>query len=306
MAQPRGVAPETGLRSVPRREQIKVACEVCRRRKTKVRPVAVREQEEYSLTGGVCLQCDGSRPICSMCVTSGGKCVYISATPAESRSAALKRKLDETRDQVSAFEELYALLETRGQREVDEILRRLRAGSDVESILRYVKAGDLLLQLRLAPEARFRYCFPDFTNWPTVFRDPEDPYLATQLLDASPTAHPQVLVSSLPSPIFDTCTPPHVYHMPYHTAHVADPRLASVKAAKWTSVTTDDALVSKLLAIYLQFDYPTSPCFQKDLFLDDLVNGRTDFCSSLLVNSILATGAVSDHSPPARPLTYHG
>ncbi|KXX83211.1 Nitrogen assimilation transcription factor nirA [Madurella mycetomatis] len=295
-----GVAPETGLRSVPRREQIKVACEVCRRRKTKVWPVPFREQKEFLLTGYVCLQCDGNRPVCFMCQANGRKCVYINANPAESRSAALKRKHDEARDHVSALEELYALLETRGQQEVNEILRRLRAGSDVESILRYVKAGDLLLQLRLAPEARFRYCFPDFANWPTVFRDPEDPYLTTQLLDVSPTTHPQARISSLPSPPFDTCTSPHVYHMPYHTAHVADPRLTSVKAAKWTSVTTDDALVSKLLAIYLQFDYPTSPCFQKDLFLDDLVNGRTDFCSSLLVNSILATGAHGLTSDPQR------
>ncbi|GAB1312659.1 Zn(2)-C6 fungal-type domain-containing protein [Madurella fahalii] len=274
-----GVDLGTGLLSAPRKAHTKVACEVCRRRKIK---------------------CDGSWPVCSACVANGGKCVFISADPAESRSAALKRKFDEIRDRVSAQEELYALLRTRDQTEVNEILRRLRAGSDVESILRYVRDGDLLLQLRLAPETRFRYCFPDFANWPTVFNDPEDPYLAAQLLDIDPAMHTRSQIASLPSPPLDTSIPPHVYRMPYHAAQIADPRLASVRAARWTSVTTDDALVSRLLSLYLQFDYPTSPCFQKDLFLDDLARGSTGFCSSLLVNAILATGAHGLTSDPQR------
>lgn len=189
------------------------------------------------------------------------------------------------------------MLKTRSQAEVTEILRRIRAGIDVESILRYVKDGDLLLQLHLAPEIRLRYSFPDFASWPTLFRDPSDPYLKTPLLDFDNAFQDQAdesraVANRTPNPHW------HVYQVPYHAAQMIDPRLASVKAATWTSVTTDDALVSRLLAVYFQFEYPRTRLFQKDLFLDDLAQGRTTFCSSLLVNCILANAAVRFTSQP--------
>jgi hypothetical protein len=196
---------------------------------------------------------------------------------------------------VSCHEELYTLLKTRSQAEANEMLRRIRAGVDVETILRYVKDGDLLLQLHLAPETRLRYSFPDFASWPTIFRDPDDPYLKTQLLDFESEVQPtsdslsDTARAVRPSPLhLDS----HVYHIPYHAAQAIDPRLSSVRASAWTSVTADDALVSNLLAIYFQFEYPRTRYFQKDLFLDDLARGKTNFCSSLLVNCILANAAV--------------
>jgi hypothetical protein len=61
----------------------------------------------------------------------------------------------------------------------------------------------------------------------------------------------------------------------------------------WTSVTSDDDLVRKLLGIYFQFEYPRNRFFAKEPFLDDLANGEMRFCSPLLVNAILANAAVS-------------
>jgi hypothetical protein len=192
---------------------------------------------------------------------------------------------------VSSHEQLYQLLKTRSEPEVTEILHRIRVGIDVESILRYVRDGDLLLQLHLFPETRLRYSFPDFASWPTVFRDPEDPYLQAQLLDfaaGSDSSHDAAVSSASPVPSPDL----HIYQIPYHAAQMVDPRLSSVKAARWTSVTNDDGLVSRLLAVYFQFEYSRTRLFQKDLFLDDLVRGRRRFCSPLLVNCILANAAV--------------
>jgi hypothetical protein len=44
--------------------------------------------------------------------------------------------------------------------------------------------------------------------------------------------------------------------------------------------------------MYLSWDHPTLRYFDEDYFLDQLVSGQTDYCSSLLVNSILAYTAV--------------
>lgn len=166
-----------------------------------------------------------------------------------------------------------------------------------------MKDGDLLLQLNLAPETRLRYTFPDFAAWKTIFHDPDDPYLKAQLLDFPTKTQRQkeqgpLSIQSLTTPN----APPdqHIYQMPYHSAHTIDPRIQSVKAATWTSVTTDDALVANLLGIYFQYEFPRARPFQKDLFLDDLARGHTRFCSPLLVNAVLANAAHGLTSDPRR------
>jgi hypothetical protein len=116
-----------------------------------------------------------------------------------------------------------------------------------------------------------------------MFRDPHDPYFKTPLLDFYPG-------SRLGDVALSPSSHCHIYEMPYHAAHMVDPRLSLVKAANWTTVTTDDALVPKLLAIYFQYEYAATRMFQKDVFLDDLARGNTtsnSFCSPLLVNGIL-------------------
>ncbi|KAH6621622.1 hypothetical protein B0J18DRAFT_432974 [Chaetomium sp. MPI-SDFR-AT-0129] len=283
-AQPSGPSgpSDSGTQLPPRKAHTRVACEGCRRKRIK---------------------CDGQRPICTSCTTHGTPCTYLSADPSESRSSAIKRKYGEAQDRVSVHEQLYNLLRTRSQPEVTEIVRRIRAGIDVEAILRYVRDGDLLLQLHLMPEARLRYTFPEFASWPTVFRDPEDPYLKTQLLDfkTGPWAEGSRGSQQQAGHSGATGNPHlHVYQMPYHAAQMVDPRLSSVKASRWTSVTVDDGLVAKLLSIYFQFEYSRTRLFLKDLFLDDLVKGKTNFCSALLVNCILANVAHGLTTDPHR------
>ncbi|KAL1842456.1 hypothetical protein VTJ49DRAFT_5193 [Mycothermus thermophilus] len=273
------------------------------------------EEDEEESDGGVArgsFECDGKRPTCSACSGYNRACVYLSADPNESRTSAIKRKFGDLQERMTSHEELYHLLRTRTLPEVYEILRRIRAGIDVEDILRYVRDGDLLLQLHLAPETRLRYTFPDFASWPVVFRDPDDPYLRTPLLDfdvgdfANSGSEAGDSSSSTNESSPATTTAParlrhaHTYQMPYHAAHTVDPRLSAVRAATWTSVTGDDALVARLLGIYFQFEYPRTRIFQKDLFLDDLAQGKTNFCSSLLVNCILANAAHGLTTDPHR------
>ncbi len=70
--------------------------------------------------------------------------------------------------------------------------------------------------------------------------------------------------------------------------------------AAWTTVTTDDLLVQHLLALYFCWEYPTFASVSKEHFLVDYNAGRRRFCSSLLVNAMLAVGAKSSDFPEAR------
>lgn len=83
-----------------------------------------------------------------------------------------------------------------------------------------------------------------------------------------------------------------VYLIPYHAVELVEPRIDSVQASVWTSVTSDDALIQDLLRIFFVYEYPNINCFHKDLFLDDMVSVRERFCSRALVNAVLACACV--------------
>ena len=70
-----------------------------------------------------------------------------------------------------------------------------------------------------------------------------------------------------------------------------DARLAPAK--NWTSVTNDEVFLSHLLSTWYKFEQSFYHFVDWDAFLDDLRKGRGIFCSSLLVNSILASACVS-------------
>ena len=56
----------------------------------------------------------------------------------------------------------------------------------------------------------------------------------------------------------------------------------------WTAVTSDGALVEHLLALYFCWEYPIFATVSKEHFMEDYRKGSTRYCSSLLVNALLA------------------
>ena len=171
-----------------------------------------------------------------------------------------------------------------------EILHRFRAGGDIETVLRQVKDGDLLLQLSLVPESRRRYDFPYLSDMPHFIQVPDNSYLDCQTYEAtfkdplSPrTTHDHSGASEHQIP----------YLRPYHAAEMVDPLLLKVTAARWTSVISDEQLLMRLLNAYFLFHHPWFAAFNKDYFLEDMAAGRGRFCSPLLVNTVLAAACVS-------------
>ncbi|OIW30481.1 hypothetical protein CONLIGDRAFT_574758 [Coniochaeta ligniaria NRRL 30616] len=73
-----------------------------------------------------------------------------------------------------------------------------------------------------------------------------------------------------------------------------------VPAGAWTKVTDDSRLVQHLLALYFCWEYPTFASLSKELFLKDFQDGRTRYCSSMLVNALLALGCRFSSHPATR------
>ncbi len=68
----------------------------------------------------------------------------------------------------------------------------------------------------------------------------------------------------------------------------------------WTTITDDPGLIQHLLALYFCWEYPTFASLSKEHFLKDFMEGRPRFCSSILVNALLALGCRFSSQPNAR------
>ena len=88
----------------------------------------------------------------------------------------------------------------------------------------------------------------------------------------------------------------------------SEPGQHDYRVGHWTTVTDDEQLISHLMTMYFTWHYPFFVTLSKDLFYRDYVRGiSSQYCSSLLVNAILALGshfsdwegAREDHQNPA-------
>lgn len=166
------------------------------------------------------------------------------------------------------------------------ILRRARRGTSHYDLLSQIRDGNLHVQINLVPEVRRRYEFPFMTDMPAFLITPDNPYLR--------------------SPIYETAFSPQqpsqgsAYEMPFHAAELCDPMIDHVNASEWTAVVSDNGLLRRLLKSFFLHAYTESFPFHKDLFLSDMANGRTDFCSPLLVNAVMAYACYTCARLPAR------
>lgn len=239
------------------------------------------------------LQCSGERPACRRCVQRGISCQYLTR-PGESRIQAINRSHGDLRDRATVHEEILDLLKTLPDRDAQDVLRKIRSGIDVETVLSQVKAGDLLLQMTLIPETRLRYEFPYRAEMPADYAR-DNPYLNSLVYEAA-SLYSADQDSEHAAPQFAAYLGSEeqqsLYLKPFHAAQVVEPLLSDVKPSLWTPVCSDDALMRNLLSVLFRCEYQFTAAFQKDLFLQDMAAERKDFCSSLLVNIALAYACV--------------
>lgn len=201
-------------------------------------------------------------------------------------------------------------MQTVPERDARDILTRLRSGTDAETLLSNISNGDLLLQLSVAPESRFRYDFPYGKRMPASLLTQDNAYFDAPLYDPegvfSSVIHPDMPrenetlpQSSNPSDL-PNGTKGVVYTKPFHAAEVIHPRLSNADISAWTTVCEDNVLMRKVLLRWLQCEYHFTAAVQLDLFLEDMITLREDFCSSLLVNVMLGYACVRYTTPPRR------
>ncbi|KAA8626812.1 C6 transcription factor [Pyrenophora tritici-repentis] len=240
------------------------ACEACRGRITK---------------------CSVERPQCSQCRQRQTPCNYLILPSA--RAEIVKRNQEQRmlsqRAIDGGLEQVFALLRSQPVDVTQQILTQIRRGADVHTILRYMEYGSLRLQLMLIPDTTFQFTSPYLADMMPLFDGIDNLYLNSRLYKALSTevAHHGTDIAEQRQQA--------IYRVPYPGARIYDPRISPqlLRPSRWTSVSADDVFLTQLLEAYLLYEFPLWPCFHKDHFLDDMTAVRTDYCSPLLVNSIL-------------------
>ena len=103
-----------------------VACVNCRRRKTK---------------------CDGQRPVCGQCAARDGTQCHYDMNEEQRRLTYLRENVEHLHEEKNSLESLIWNLKISTEEEAIEILRRLRRGTDAQTLAQNVQAGRLLAQV---------------------------------------------------------------------------------------------------------------------------------------------------------------
>lgn len=80
---------------------------------------------------------------------------------------------------------------------------------------------------------------------------------------------------------------------PSQLPEYADPRLRRLDISHWTQVEVSDSWTAQALSLYLVTDHAVATLIDADLFIRDLVEKQTVFCSRLLVSSLMFWASVS-------------
>ncbi|KAM0194830.1 hypothetical protein ACHAPA_009089 [Fusarium lateritium] len=282
---PSGSRPPAKL-NIPKRTSVKTACQACRQRKAK---------------------CNGHRPRCSACIVGGRECQYASH-PLEAEATALKREHDKLQARMVQHESLYASLKTREPHEADEILRKIRAGQDVNAVTDAIQGGELTAQ----------------NNKTTTTKQKKNPLLRNDSATTSGSASsptfsvPRMSFSQIPRARLTAPHdhPEHVFEEAWQDSQrrssedsvFVDLPGFTLPLSRWTNVYHDDKLLSHLLLLFWTWDTACNRVIDRTLFEDDLRNldpsapsapSELRFCSPFLVNAVLAVSCLySTNSTP--------
>ncbi|PHH78069.1 hypothetical protein CDD80_7419 [Ophiocordyceps camponoti-rufipedis] len=205
----------------------------------------------------------------------------------------MKRNYKGLRKQLGTNAEFVDLLKNLPYQDAQVALRSFRSGTDIASIVSHFKVGNILLEMAVSPETRFRYVFPYRSELPQdIMLD--NPYLDSTIYESAtlysggqfPTCAKNLNTTKAGNPSCSEHQKPYLH--PFHATQVIDPLLSAVRPSSWTAVCSDDVLMRDLLAGFLRCEYQFTAAFQKDYFLEDMSCQQSEFCSQLLVNIVLA------------------
>ncbi|SPJ78507.1 related to pathway-specific regulatory protein nit-4 [Fusarium torulosum] len=255
-----------------KRSVVKRACEDCRQRKAKVLfAIYVMKPKSDELKG------------------PGRDCQY-AAFPYELQAAATQRKHDLLEERMVHHEDLYDSLKTRRPEEVEDILRQIQAGKDINHLTlhcRQIQALHLrilwlrILRLTILALPVRKHTIQAVNNGLSVV------VLRTPGLPPGQYEHPEY--------VFEKSWRDTQHRYAEDSMFVDLPGY-TLPLSRWTTISDDDRLLSHLLLLFWTWDTICSRVIDRTMFEEDLkaINHPNElrFCSPFLVNALLAVSCL--------------
>ncbi|KAF2720764.1 hypothetical protein K431DRAFT_269957 [Polychaeton citri CBS 116435] len=219
-------------------------------------------------------KCDGQLPACSTCTAVyRTQCSY-DADSDHRRKGALKRDIQTLQQRNDALDVIVASLRTLPEAEAMALLHNIRTETDFDMIAVSLKTN-VRLPHSYAPqtlEADFAQQMTIAPGTATFEKIPSNSsYISGDVTDGTDHYGPESATSDLTG-----------------------------STNSWFSSHQDAEFIEHLLNLYFCWVHPFYHFFAREEFLQDMGQGRSRFCSSLLLNAVLAVACGYSDRPTAR------
>ncbi|KAK3323450.1 fungal-specific transcription factor domain-containing protein [Cercophora scortea] len=250
-----------------KRRCVSTACVACRKRKSK---------------------CDGALPSCAACSSVyGTECVY-DPNSDHRRKGVYREKLDSMKARGSTLQILIEAILNANEEDVPAIVKRIRTCDSLDAVAESILKNDYADDQDDDDEINDQVDDEDTSNLPVEGeRDLARKMGELRLENGS------VRFIGGTSHLIYLGDPSDVPDEPEYDSYLSgeDPLIS------WSEVTKDTQLVIHLINMYFNWHYPYFTTLSRNLFYRDFLKGKptgqprsTVYCSSLLVNAMLALG----------------
>ncbi|KAL4931513.1 putative C6 transcription factor (NirA) [Aspergillus undulatus] len=251
-----------------KRRCVSTACIACRRRKSK---------------------CDGNLPSCAACSSVyHTTCVY-DPNSDHRRKGVYKKDTDTLRTKNSTLLTLIQALLNYEEEDAFDLVRQIRSCDNLEDVAQSLinqekKSSGLSTDATLVEE--------DTACQTDQFESELAGKMSNLVLDGS-----RKFIGGTSNLIF---LPPGSELNEFNSGLDIDLELEG-SVTQWTRVTDDERLINHLMTMYFTWHYPFFTTLSKELFFRDYYRGVSgQYCSALLVNTMLALGCHFSSWPGAR------
>ncbi|KAE8372642.1 C6 transcription factor [Aspergillus bertholletiae] len=247
--------------SASKRRCVSTACIACRRRKSK---------------------CDGNLPSCAACSSVyHTTCVY-DPNSDHRRKGVYKKDTDTLRTKNATLLTLIQAILNFEEEDAFDLVRQIRSCDNLEEVAQSImgqEKGSTSTLKDLGPNGDHD------TTQADQFESELAGRMSGLMLEGS-----RKFIGGTSNLIF---LPPEseLYEYDANVGSHCGGHIYERSITQWTRVTADEQLLSHLMTMYFTWHYPFFTTLSKDLFYRDYVRGVSgQYCSSLLVNAMLALG----------------
>lgn len=245
-------------------------------------------------------KCDGNTPSCAACSqVYGTECIY-DPNSDHRRKGVYRKDVDSLKTRNSTLQTLIQAILNYAEEDVPALVRDIRTCESLDDIAERILARDNGVDIKEEPDQELDFDATAFSQQPTPLFEKQ---LSTKVGELRLDDGSVRYIGGTSNLLFFTPD-----HDATNSAHIDPYQQQKNPVTSWTNVTSDTDLVIHLMNMYFTWHYTYFTCLSKSLFYRDFSLGKppadtrrkTEYCTPLLVNAILALGCHFTSFPGAR------